>query len=155
VESAKQVRQEIFTFLALALVLCVAVYVPIIVTGRIETGGGLGVVALMWAPGIAALATCLFYHRNLRGLGWGLGKARYLALAYVLPAAYALLAYGGVWLLGLAGPLIGSITALGEEIGWRGFLAPRLNQLGLYPCLAHRRRDLGAVSYAGHLPRRL
>ncbi|HPL27392.1 MAG TPA: hypothetical protein PLG21_04955, partial [Anaerolineae bacterium] len=110
-ESAKQVRQEIFTFLALALVLCVAVYVPIIVTGRIETGGGLGVVALMWAPGIAALATCLFYHRNLRGLGWGLGKARYLALAYVLPAAYALLAYGGVWLLGLAGPLIGSITA--------------------------------------------
>ena len=76
-----------------------------------------------------------------------------MASGYAIPVIYALIAYGIVWALGLGRPDIvhyavathhsfwqtlpllavvgvfgGCVAALGEEIGWRGFLVPVLAQ---------------------------
>ena len=104
----------------------------------------------MWAPAVAALITTLIFQRNIRGLGWGLGKPIYYLIAYLLPILYAGIVYGAVWLLGLGkldasalgenpwlgllkaltvGVLGAALLALGEEIGWRGLLVPQLARL--------------------------
>ncbi len=135
--------KEILTFLILTFALSSVPYYLIITAGSLGAGGGWYPIALMWCPGFAALATCLIYRRNLRGLGWRWGRTRYQASAYLLPIAYGLVAYGAVWLSGLggiddsfsrnwmswllSGTLLNCFAALGEEIGWRGFLVARLS----------------------------
>lgn len=131
-------------FLALAFGLSVPLYV------LIARGGGLShqgtfVLALMWCPAAAAVATQLLTHRSLRALGWHWPAIRWLALGYFLPLAYSIVAYGGVWLTGFGrvdlsgrpqgtvafvvlGSLISLVSATGEEIGWRGFLVPALSR---------------------------
>ena len=111
----------------------------------------------MWCPGVAAMILRLATQRNLRGTGWGWGKWRWQLLAYLLPAGMGLLVYGLVWSTGIggldpqgllqsakglppsipvilavfatAGLLPGMVFALGEEIGWRGFLVPELAKM--------------------------
>jgi membrane protease YdiL (CAAX protease family) len=96
----------------------------------------------MWMPGLAAIVTQLLFYRTLAGLGWRPGSWRYLAMAILIPIVYGLVIYVPVWLAGV-GLFNGSylrkalpfvpfaiaqslLTALGEELGWRGFLAPAL-----------------------------
>jgi membrane protease YdiL (CAAX protease family) len=104
----------------------------------------------MWTPALAGLLTAFIYQRNLRGMGWGLGKLKYYVIAYFLPILYAGIAYGIVWLLGLGevdisalggnwilkvlgyltgGILLTALMTVGEEIGWRGLLVPQLARL--------------------------
>ena len=116
---------------------------------------------LMWTPGVAAIVSQLVFHRTLVGLGWRLGPWRYLLLAMLVPIAYCLVIYVPVWVTGLGGfdraclgkvlPFVpiamaqSLLTALGEEIGWRGFLAPTLYRASAAPsvCLSTRRRQPG------------
>jgi membrane protease YdiL (CAAX protease family) len=144
---ADDARQRIVTFLVLTL-LFTAVSASLAI--GIGFGGDAGdVIALgvMWSPGLAALVTVFAFQRNLKGMGWQLGKPRYLFIGYALPLVECSLVYGAVWLVGLGelrgdlpglartlvaitpGLLIGILFGLGEEIGWRGLLVPQLARL--------------------------
>ena len=104
--------------------------------------------------------------RDLRGEGWRWCGARWAALAYLLPLAYATVAYGAVWLAGLGAVdlarfrtgvvpfvVLGSVQSLlsatGEELGWRGFLVPTLARTMSFGWTA---LVSGAIWAAWHLP---
>lgn len=97
---AKSVK-KIYTFLFLVLILSSIAYYFIFKAGSLQAYGGNLVLLLMWVPGISGMLTQLIYERTLRGMGWKLGKAKYLLLAYLLPLIYCLLVYGFTWISGL------------------------------------------------------
>lgn len=137
-------RKRIVTYVILTFVLSTPFYYLVRQNGGLEGNGALYVFPLMWMPGVAGLITTFAFQRNVRGMGWGLGKPKYYLLAYLLPILYATIAYGAVWLFGLGGLDFGQqgvggllnaltigvvmalVTAVGEEIGWRGLLVPQL-----------------------------
>lgn len=156
-------KKKVSLFLFLALVFSSLSYMPMIRAGTIGVQGGLFVFTLMWSPGLAAILTQLIATRSLRGLGWRLGRGRWLGLAYILPIVYALPVYALTWLAGvgvfpnpsriarLAEEYSSSsvattvaifvlfsmtldmvfplLSALGEEIGWRGLFVPELAKI--------------------------
>ena len=137
-------RRKVWTYLGLTLASSSIFYALIISAGSLSVGGGVYVNGLMWSPGIAALLTRVIHQRNVRGEGWGWGGTRWHVLAYFLPLAYAGIAYGAVWLIGLggigtfrtslllfvtAGTVQSCLSALGEELGWRGLLVPELAKI--------------------------
>lgn len=145
--ATKNNRSEILTFLALTFAFSTPFYLIEIFYEVSEILSGLVLPAgLMWSPGFAALITCRVYQKNLRGLGWGWGKTRYQLLSYFLPILYCIAVYVPVWVLGLGGVEhwlweitisdmillatvgtgLNALFALGEEVGWRGFLVPQL-----------------------------
>ncbi len=150
-ETPASIRKEIKIFLGLTVVFSAAAYIPLVASYRVGgTFAFAAMLALVWAPGIAALATRYHYHEEIYGMGWGWGENRYQALAFFLPLTYGAVAYGGIWLTGYAtfeGETAGAIfrldylhflfifllsrifLATGEEIGWRGFLVPQLAKL--------------------------
>lgn len=103
---------------------------------------------LLWAPAMGALGTALAARRGIGRFGWKSSLPRYLALAAVAPPLYAAAIYIPTWISGLGAfdtSAIGGADglpafvrdrlatfpaalfgALGEEIGWRGFLVPEL-----------------------------
>lgn len=140
---ARETRPELATFLGLTFALSAVFWWLIIDAGSLAAHGGAYVLALMWCPGVSALATRLAFQRNVRGEGWRWGATRWNALAYLLPLGYATAAYGLVWLTGwggvdparfrsgvaafvVLGLLQSLLSATGEELGWRGFLVPAL-----------------------------
>lgn len=142
--SSQKVRKEIITFIVIAFALSSIFYLLLISAGILPKAK-FYVLGLMWCPGIAGLITRLLFHRNIRGFGWGWGKTGYQILGYLLPLSYASIAYVVVWLSGLGsinedfspnylllislGTITNCLFALGEEIGWRGFLVPKLARL--------------------------
>lgn len=56
----------------------------------------------MWAPGIAAILACVISRTPLAALGWRWPATRWMAWGYILPIAYAVLAYLILWTTGLA-----------------------------------------------------
>lgn len=140
-------KKQVITYLVIVFAASIPWYVLITTNGGLDAGGATYVVPLMWTPALAGIVTSLIFQRSLRGMGWGFGKLKYYVIAYFLPIIYATVAYGVVWLLGLGevstsvlgenwilkilgaltgGVLLSAITAVGEEIGWRGLLVPQL-----------------------------
>ncbi len=161
-------RKKILTFLLITLGFSSIFYYFILSAGSLEANGGLYVLGLMWSPGVAGILTQLIFEHSLRGMGWKLGKFKYLLLAYAIPLGYCLVVYGITWLTGLGGVpapeliaqlrtsfgqntstgmlilfyglnmatfgvLTSMLSALGEEIGWRGVLVPELAKVTSYP----------------------
>jgi len=126
----------------------------LIFSGSATAGLAFVVLAMMWTPGLVAVVlrrlgregfADVSFHPFL-GRGW-----RWYVLAWLLPLLVGGIAYGIGWVSGLAPPAAGAglagaaallartmtvavpvsaVWVLGEEIGWRGFLLPRLVQGG-------------------------
>jgi membrane protease YdiL (CAAX protease family) len=96
---------------------------------------------LMWLPGLSAFLTIAITKTKIKIIGWGLGKLKYILIGYFLPIFYIGIVYlicvklnlivfvpnninSQIILFLLIGPFINLIAALGEEIGWRGYLLP-------------------------------
>lgn len=110
--------RKIFTFLAFTLVFSGIFYYLIISSGSMNTAGGMYVMALMWSPGLAGIITELAFERTLRGMGWKLGKFKYLAAAFLLPLAYCLVVYGLTWVTGLGGfPAPEMMALINQQFG--------------------------------------
>lgn len=104
---------SIAVFLILTAVLS-AVFYPIAIRrfheGRDES---FIMLALMWCPGVAGLATRLLFQGNLRGHGLRWGRTRDQVVSYLIPLAYAIPVYVPVWIAGafvLGAPVVDSFV---------------------------------------------
>lgn len=142
----KRIIAEVIIFLGFTTILSGIFWYIIIFRNQVFQNAPLIVIAgLMWSVAVSACVAQYYFHGHLRGLGFGRGNFRLHLVAFLLPIAYAAPVYAIAWWLGFAQltdphwpnyfqlfgiVLVLTITrALGEEIGWRGFLVPRLYTL--------------------------
>jgi uncharacterized protein len=170
--NSKEKGRQTATFLILTLAFSSIFYFLIIKSGHLGAGRGSYVLGLMWSPAVAAMLTRKIHGQSLGTLGWRWGATRYQIMSYLIPLAYATIAYGLVWIFRLGGfydrqfvanmgqsfglgalparaaialyflfsATVGMVrscsSALGEEIGWRGFLVPQLAKSHSYTVTA-------------------
>lgn len=139
----------------------------IILNGGVRNFGPLWIVALMCIPGVLSIALRLILRSGFEDVGFRVGKGRYYIYAIAVPLLLALL----VGLVSAAfdirkfSPIppeqliqitpaflsvlgLGLIGAFGEELGWRGFLLPKMMNGGFRsPYLT-----CGLVWASWHLP---
>jgi len=84
---------------------------------------------MMGALALSLLLPGAVYPPDLTGLPGEMGSFKQQVVAIGIPPIFAML------LIGLAlGPTLNAVGALGEEIGWRGFLYKELAPLGFWRC---------------------
>lgn len=130
---------------AVKLFLIIVVILSVIFEGVIIYTGNMTYAAfLMWVPALAALVAKLTYFpKEKHALLFTKCKIKYWGLALLYPVIYLGVPYVIYWIVNpgsmqinwglqtlitaIIGTVISMLTALGEEIGWRGFLVPRLS----------------------------
>ena len=144
--AAEKVRSPLVMFIIITFGLSTIFWASMILAGSYLVNSGLNLMLLLWCPAVAAFATSYFYREGVGGFGFRLGRVRYVVIGYCVPVVYAAISIGIIVVLGLGdyighvsfeqyGTLLGFITvgttltmiaAIGEEVGWRGFLVPHL-----------------------------
>lgn len=133
------------TFLSITFILTYTLNSLQPLLGNIHVFGTqpLAAVLASYGPAIGAIITTVVFHEDLAGFGWGPGKLWFYLFAIAFPFIFYLVFYGVFFLAGyfwvdvglLPGNIVPYLTlnflamfilALGEEIGWRGFLVPHV-----------------------------
>ena len=97
-------KRRSLIFLAIVAALSAVLETMMIRQGMSSRSFGLPLVFwLMWCPTLAAVVTALATRKRWREFGWRLPRLKYMLAAWLVPIAYATLAYGTVWLTGLGG----------------------------------------------------
>lgn len=140
----KKIKKSVIAFLVLCFALSSIFYVLIIKYQMLNMA-----YLLMWCPGVAAIIVKRMYYRNEPLINLQKFKLKYVLLGIGIPFIYSLLSYSIYLIMRGKGafsndfirtltsnPLIlllyvslFFITALGEEIGWRGFLNRKMFQV--------------------------
>jgi uncharacterized protein len=106
-------------YLLLTLALSSIFYALIIASGHVAGANGMYVTGLMWSPATAALLTCRITGKPYAELGFGWPRSRWALTAWLLPFAYAGVAYIIVWLSGLGtfgNPAF--LAKMSKALGW-------------------------------------
>ncbi|MDR7857901.1 type II CAAX endopeptidase family protein [Tissierella sp.] len=135
-------KKAIRLFLIITFVLSGICYYIRIIGG--DDAAGMTAI-LMWCPAISAFIIQRIYYRKEKLLGWNPCKITYLLIGLFVPVIYIGLSYGLYWIVNRdvmtgqiqtnsAGMLLvlfisSIVTATGEEIGWRGFLLPKMSEI--------------------------
>jgi membrane protease YdiL (CAAX protease family) len=91
-------KRRALTYLVLVILFSAVAYYFVF-----RFGLGKAVLFMMWCPALAAFATSLITGRKLREIGWKPGKMKYLLVGWLVPIAYATVAYVAVWITGIGG----------------------------------------------------
>lgn len=135
-------KKAIRLFLIITFVLSGICYYIRIIGG--DAAAGMTAI-LMWCPAISAFIIKRIYYRKEKLLGWNRCKLTYILIGLFVPVIYLGLSYSLYWIINrdvMTGEIYSNsigilfvlfissiITATGEEIGWRGFLLPKMSEL--------------------------
>lgn len=171
---ARSVRRNVWGYVALTLVVSFAFEAWMLRSaGGLAALGGYSAWLLMWIPGVLSLVWRLVRREGFRDIGLGLGKLSAWGWAHLIPVLCALFAYAlsfafgivhflpgteghkplGQWIIStiviaFVGLPLSAGTALGEELGWRGYMVTRLVRGGVrFPLVTS-----GIIWGVWHLP---
>src|SRR5512142_162507 len=113
-------KNAIAIYLLFTLLFSSVIWALVIWSGHLGMAFGTMITAVMWCPGLAAMASCRVLGRSARSLPWRWPAGRYIALAYFLPLAYAAVTYGAVWALRLGGWNQETVGLVAQRFGLRG-----------------------------------